>query len=193
MDAPGTQVIGTSRASLGRAYVLPFVLFAKPSEMEWSSAMGTTSLREKTGWGGGLRFGFDFGNAFIELQGIGYRNRFTELTAPGLGAFPASGYMSGLGFTANVGGRLSVSDKISLLAGGGLGILRQSVQLNIMGVAVPEVESWELSYQLFFGGGYVFNEHVELQLLYRWYTTHEMTSFSRRSMHMGEIALGYVF
>jgi opacity protein-like surface antigen len=165
--------------------------------MEWSSGsiLGTTSLHEITGWGGGLRFGFDFENAFIELQGMGYRNRFSGQIAPGGGLIllPVSGDMSGLGFTANVGGRVFVSDKIPLLFGGGLGVVRQSVQLNIMGVAVPEVESWELSYQLFFGGGYVFNEHVELQLLYRWYTTQEMSSFSRRSMHLGEIALGYVF
>ena len=190
-----TQVIETSKASLGRAYVLPFVLFAKPSDMEWSSAsaMGTTSLREKAGWGGGLRFGYDFGNAFIELQGMSYRNRFSGLDLPSFGTLNASGDVSGLGFTANGGGRLFVSDKIPLLFGGGLGVVRQSVQLNISGIPGPEEESWELSYQLFFGGGYVFNEHIELQLLYRWYTTHEMSSFSRRSMHLGEIALGYVF
>ncbi len=192
IDAPGTDV-EKSRASLGRAYVLPFVLFAKPSDMEWSSAMGMTSLREKTGWGGGLRFGFDLGKAFIELQGVGYRNRFSELTAPGLGTFSASGDISGLGLTANVGGRVFVSDKIPLLFGGGLGVVRQSAQLNVMGIAVPEVEAWEISYQLFFGGGYAFHEHVELQFLYRWYTIQEMNSFSRRSMHLGEIALGYVF
>jgi hypothetical protein len=190
-----TQVIETSKAPLGRAYVLPFVSLAKPSKMEWSFASTTTSLREEAGWGGGLRFGYDFGNAFIELQGMSYRNRFSGQIAPGVGLIPlpVSGDVSGLGFTANVGGRVFVSDKIHLLVGGGLGVVRQSVQLNITVFTIPEEESWELSYQLFFGGGYVFNEHIELQLLYRWYTTHEMSSFSRRSMHLGEIALGYVF
>ena len=74
-----------------------------------------------------------------------------------------------------------------------MGTMRQSARLNIMGITVPVEEAWRLSCQLFFGGGYVFNDNLELQLLYRWYATQDMSSFSRRSMHLGEIAFGYAF
>ena len=172
-------------------YILPFFGALYPNSLEWKSTGGDFEIKEKVGFSGGLRTGFSGDYVFADFQLSYFTNDLEsiDLGSPGL---DFSGDTSGVGFHLSVGGKLPISQHVSLFLGGGLGGTHQDISFQLMGIPVGE-EEIVFSYQLFSGVEFSPSEHLRLGLRYRWLRVGEMKLFTSRDLHLAELSLGYVF
>jgi len=172
-------------------YILPFLGVLYPNGLEWKSTGGAFEIEERVGFSGGVRTGYGWEYIFADFQLSYFQNNLDSVDL-GVSALDFSGDASGVGFHLSLGGKLPISQFVSLFLGGGVGGSHQDISFNLMGFPVGE-EDIVLSYQIFSGVEFSPSEHFRVGLRYRWMKVEEMTLFSARDLHLAELSLGYVF
>jgi len=184
------------RGNVG-VYVLPFIALQGASPFDWHSGSGSGpdfSIKQKLGFSSGWRIGKRWTNFFIDADVSYYRNKFKSMVNMPL---DFSGVADGYGGMVNFGGHFNPSSSVSILLGTGAGAFNQEIQLNFpvsasTSTAVAEQDTL-FAYQLFSGINFYPTERSLVSMKYRWIAIEEMENFSGRSLHLLELAFGYVF
>ena len=103
-----------------------------------------------------------------------------------------SGKADGYGGMVNFGTYFNPGSSVFILLGTGVGAFNQEVQFKLYGVTEGE-EDTLFAYQLFSGINFYPTERSVVSMKYRWLNIAEMDKFSARSLHLFELAFGYVF
>jgi len=184
------------RGNVG-VYVLPFIALQGASPFDWHSGGGSGpdfSIKQKLGFSSGWRIGKRWSHFFIDADVSYYRNKFKSMVNI---PWDFSGVADGYGGMVNFGGHFNPKSSVSILFGAGAGAFNQEVQLNFpVGpstiTAVTE-EDTLFAYQFFSGINFYPTERSLVSMKYRWLSIEEMEKFSARSLHLLELAFGYVF
>ena len=185
-------------------YILPFIAVQGASPFDASIAeLGNSpvSIKQKIGFSSGWRVGKRWKNFFIDADFSYFRNKLKTPSVNTLGNLSFSGTAEGYGGMLNFGGNFNPGTATSILFGAGVGVFNQEVQASIP-TPVTGFESLALNfneedtlfaYQLFTGINFYPTERTLVSMKYRWLNIAEMEKFSARSLHMLELAFGYVF
>ena len=179
------------RGNVG-VYVLPFIALQGASPFDWHSGAGLGpdfSIKQKLGFCSGWRIGKRWTHFFIDADVSYYRNKFKSMVNM---PWDFSGVADGYGGMVNFGGHLNPKSSVSILFGAGAGAFNQEVQFKLYGVQEGE-EDTLFAYQFFSGINFYPTEKSLVSMKYRWLSIEEMEKFSARSLHLLELAFGYVF
>ena len=180
------------RGNVG-VYVLPFVALHAASSFDWHPSGGqidALAIKQKLGFSSGWRIGKRWKNLFIDADFSYYRNKFKSMEFMNTDDF--SGSSDGFGGMLNFGGNFNPGPLVSILFGAGVGAFNQEVEFKLFGVAIDEADTL-FAYQVFTGINLYPTERTLVSMKYRWLNIAEMEMFSARSLHMLELAFGYVF
>ena len=180
------------RGNVG-VYVLPFVALHAGNSIDWHPSGGLIEvlpIKQELGFSSGWRIGKRWKNFFIDADVSYYRNKFKSIEFMLTDDF--SGSADGYGGMLNFGGNFNPGSSVSILFGAGVGAFNQEVEFKLYGVTVDEVDTL-FAYQLFTGINFYPTERSLVSMKYRWLNIAEMKIFSARSLHMLELAFGYVF
>ena len=172
-------------------YVLPFIALQGSSDVVWDSSpvLGEIAVEQKLGFSSGWRMGHKWRNFFLEGDFSYFRNDFKSLSGVNL---DFSGEAEGYGVMFNLGASFDLSSSASVFFGAGAGPFSQEFEFKLLGEGFDE-EHGVLAYQLFSGVNLYPSEHMLLSLRYRWLKMGEMEQFGDRTLHLLEVALGYIF
>ena len=179
------------RGNVG-VYVLPFIALQGASPFDWHSGSGAGpdfSIEQKLGFSSGWRIGKRWSNFFIDADVSYFRNKLKNMVGM---PWEFSGTADGYGGMLNFGGNFNPGSSVSILFGAGVGAFNQEIKFKLYGVPEDE-EATLFAYQVFSGINFYPTEKTLLSMKYRWLNIAEMEKFSARSLHMLELALGYVF
>ena len=184
------------RGNVG-VYVLPFIALQGASPFDWHSGAGSGpdfSIKQKLGFSSGWRIGKRWTHFFIDADVSYYRNKFKSMVNM---PWDFSGVADGYGGMVNFGGHFNPKSSVSILFGAGAGAFNQEVQLNFpvspSTITAVNEEDTLFAYQLFSGINFYPTERSLVSMKYRWLSIEEMEKFSARSLHLLELAFGYVF
>lgn len=191
------------RGNVG-VYVLPFIALQGASHFDASiPELGNSpvSIKQKVGFSSGWRIGKRWKNFFIDADFSYFRNKLKKPSVNTLGNLSFSGTADGYGGMLNLGGNINPGTAVSILLGAGVGAFNQEIQANIpypvglldsLAMNFNEADTL-FAYQLFTGMNFYPTERTLVSMKYRWLTIEEMEKFSARSLHLLELAFGYVF
>lgn len=185
-------------------YILPFIALQGASPFDASIAeLGNSpvSMEQKIGFSSGWRIGKRWKNFFIDADFSYFRNKLKTPSVNTLGDLSFSGTAEGYGGMFNLGGNFNPGSVTSILFGAGVGAFNQEIQASIptpvtglSNLALNFNETDTLfAYQLFSGINYYPTDRSLVSLKYRWLNIAKMNIFSARSLHMIELAFGYIF
>jgi len=204
-DQRNVQGVGEQphRGNAG-VYVLPFIALQGASPFDASiPELGNSpvSIKQKVGFSSGWRIGKRWKNFFIDADVSYFRNKLKKPSVNTLGNLSFSGTAQGYGGMLNFGGNINPGPSVSILLGAGVGAFNQEIQASIP-TPVTGFENLALNfneadtlfaYQVFTGFNFYPTERSLVSMKYRWLNIAEMEMFSARSLHMLELAFGYVF
>lgn len=170
-------------------YILPFAALQTPGEFSYKFPFGNVEIEQDMGFSTGWRVGVEGPYLFLDTEFSYHRNKFQSLQSIPL---PFEGEAEGFSFLINAGAKIRISERFSLILGGGFGAMNQEMGFDLSTNLIEE-ESMLFTYQLFNGINFAMAEHLRLGLRYRWMRVGEMEFFTSRDLHLAELSLGYVF
>jgi opacity protein-like surface antigen len=191
------------RGNVG-VYIMPFIALQGASPFDANIAeLGNSavSIKQELGFSSGWRIGKRWKNFFIDADFSYFRNKLKKPSVNTLVNASFSGAAEGYGGMLNFGGNFNPGTAVSILFGAGVGAFNQEIQASIptplkgldnLALNFNETDTL-FAYQLFTGINFYPTERILLSMKYRWLNIAEMEKFSARSLHMLELAFGYVF
>ena len=187
-------------------YFIPFVGISVNSD--FNGAIPTTGLgpvdhkfEPNNGSSVGLRLGYTWKYFFLEERLSYLVSDIKERHSPDF-SFSIErdlfGKINTLSFQQSLGFRIPITKDIRVSLGGGVGLSKQEITINIsptLPIPLPEnkFDEWLLTYDAILGLEYQPFDHLLTGINYRWMRVEEMDHFEARDLHLLELSLGVLF
>ncbi len=186
-------------------YFIPFLGISVNSDFNGALPLVSGSVNHKfepdNGSSVGLRLGYAWKYFFLEER-LSYLASDIKKSSPPDFSFlinrDLSGKINSLSFQQSLGFRIPITKNISVSLGGGVGLSKQEITINIspaLPIPLPEnkFDEWLLTYDAILGLEYQPFDHLLTGINYRWMRVEEMDHFEARDLHLLELSLGVLF
>ena len=186
-------------------YFIPFVGISVNSDFNGALPFVSVPVSHKfepdNGSSVGLRLGYAWKYFFLEERLSYLVSDIKERHSPDF-SFSIErdlfGKINTLSFQQSLGFRIPITKDIRVSLGGGVGLSKQEITINIsptLPIPLPEnkFDEWLLTYDAILGLEYQPFDHLLTGINYRWMRVEEMDHFEARDLHLLELSLGVLF